>query len=173
MQYLVSTIVCIFALLSSAYAQHNHHGPDSNRFTPRDRVNPAPPPRFEQFRQYFGPALEPLPTVEEHRFSWWGYRHKDLHGGGVIHELLEKARPTNCCNGVHSGECRVSRFVRRGNALFVIVDDLECPISATTKIVTLENFSELVVCAGRTSTILHGQPRKCPNTYCIGVPPGT
>jgi hypothetical protein len=108
----------------------------------------------------------------ETRLGWWGYGHRELHANGAIQELLEKVpKGTSCCSGVHSGECRISRIVTLGNARKVELDGMLCDISPTTKVVSLQRFSEagyVVVCAARSNAI--GNLRTCPTTYCIGGP---
>ncbi len=137
--------------------------------------NAKPLPLLEEFKKHFG--LLPYATSdtqpEEKRFSWWGYRHQELHDRKVVQELLQKSHPTNCCSGTASGECRVTRYLTNGvGKRKVIIDDLECDITDDTKIVQLDTFHEhdkVVVCAGKTD---FGKARSiervCPKTYCIG-----
>lgn len=142
--------------------------------------NPLPGLNTDRFRLWgFGqaPAQLPWPAVrpaDERRFSYWGYRHAELHRRGVIAELLERTRGKNCCNGIDSGECRVSE-VDLG-ARRVMVDGEWCPISPDTRITPLESLDAIadgdhpvaVVCASRT----YG--KRCDTTsYCIGVRGGT
>lgn len=125
---------------------------------------PASPYMYKQFEQR---AEQP----EEKRFSWYGYRHKELHAK-VIPELLQRTVGKNCCNGVFAGECRVSRYVTDGvGKRRVLIDDLECDITDDTRIVQLDTFEEqdtIVVCAHKTADPVRGYPRYCPRTYCIG-----
>ena len=163
-------MVLSFVLIpGSVRAQHAHD------------FSGAPLPNMDEFLKYFSPLppdwqmsqfANPI-LPEEKKFSWWGYRHKELHDRGTVAELIEKSKPVNCCSGTDSGECRVTRYSTNGvGKRRVIIDDLECDISDDTKIVQLDTFTEqdtVVVCAGRTSAGSYKETvRVCPATYCIG-----
>ena len=109
---------------------------------------------------------------EERRFSWYGYRHAELHKQGVIDELLEKTKGKNCCSGVYSGECRVTKYITDGvGKRRVQIDGMNCEITDDTRIVQLDRFAEqdtVVVCAHKTDDPARGYERQCPRTYCIG-----
>ncbi len=160
---------------SFSIIEQEHKSPHSP-FPPREFNLPwgTPAPyMYGQLGQSQTPAI-PAAELEEKRFSWWGYRHAELHDGGVIAELVEKSRPVNCCNGVWQGECRVTSYVTDGvGPRMVLIDGLVCPISPKTKIVQLNRFAEadkVVVCANRTAVNNKdlGVERKCPETFCLG-----
>lgn len=145
--------------------------PPKRPMTPFD--TPVEPYMYGQLGQSQTPA-EVADAPPETRFGWWGYRHAELHADGVIAELVEKSKPTNCCNGVWKGECRVTRYVTNGvGPRMVLIDGMVCPINPNTKIVQLNRFMEadtVVLCANKTVT---GNPytaeqRKCPDTFCLG-----
>ncbi len=146
------------------------------QFPPREHRlpwgTPATPHLFGQYGQAQTPSMS-VKEPEEKRFSWWGYRHAELHSGGVIAELVDKSKPTNCCNGVWQGECRVTKYITDGvGARKILIDGLVCPIDKSTKIVQLNTFPEpdtVVLCANRTSLRNVDTPeRSCPKTFCLG-----
>lgn len=113
-------------------------------------------------------------TNEEKRFSYWGYRHKELHARGIIDELLERTKGKNCCNGIESGECRLAKVNVRERMAFV--DGEWCPMHSDTKVEQLETMRDItdgneevaVVCASKS------EGRKMcmgVTTYCIGIKP--
>ena len=120
---------------------------------------------FKNLRQGRQKNLTPVP--EETRFSYWGYRHDDLHVYKLIDEMQERAGNT-CCNGPHSGECRVSE-VDMGSKK-VLIDGRWCPVGDKTKVLPLDGLQAIredeksiaVVCAGRTY-------KECPIAHCVGV----
>ncbi len=170
-------IACILTIAVSIAAHdvcaqqaHDHHKmPDhASPFVPNEGA--ARSPRFlpEFFTRRF--QSKPIQARDERRFSWWGYRHRELHERGIIDELLEKTKGKSCCNGVDSGECRITRYAEGAGNRMVIIDDLPCPITDDTRIVPLQSFNEqglVVVCAGQTD--FGRRPRSCPSTYCIGT----
>jgi len=149
-------------------------------------------PGFEQYLKLWGlekttplPFLEKAPkeqeppVPEEKRFSWWGYRHAEVHDNGLV-AILQKLTGSNCCHGPKSGECRVSSI--NMPARLVLVDGQWCPYSDKTKVVVLGELESLrdgqraiaLVCAGRTyeMTGWEGPKRRtCPDSYCIGILP--
>ena len=116
------------------------------------------------------------PQEQEKRFGYWGYRHMELHMLGVIEEL-QKRTNSKCCNGLMSGECRVTTVDLPRKTAYI--DGLEnCPLDSNTRITALESLSKIkepgkavaVVCAGRSFSD-HGV-RHCPVAYCVGVQSG-
>jgi hypothetical protein len=103
---------------------------------------------------------------EERRFSYWGYRHKELHARGIPQQIIASTG-SNCCGGADSGECRVSsvNFMTRQ----ALIDDRWCPFgdAKITVVEGLANDEPAVVCASRSY-----YRRACPSTYCIGVRAG-
>lgn len=142
---------------------------EMQEFPPKQRLTPWGTPGLPYM--YGNGPLQRAEVPEEKRFSWYGYRHKELHAK-VIPELLQKTVGKNCCNGVWSGECRITRYVTEGvGPRRVLIDDLNCEITDDTRIVQLDSFDEqdtIVVCAHRTSDPRRGETRSCPRTYCIG-----
>ena len=103
---------------------------------------------------------------EENRLSYWGFRHKSLHDRGIP-DQLRASTGENCCSGVSSGECRVTRVDMVKH--LAMIDGEWCPISKDTAIVPIEDLNkdeEAVLCAGKTYTV-------CPQTYCLGLRGGT
>jgi hypothetical protein len=132
------------------------------------------PHLFGQYGQRQQPQDQnELPDPPETRFSWYGFRHAELHQRGVIAELVKKVGENVCCSGVWKGECRVTKLISNGvGPKMVMIDDLPCPISEKTKLVFLETFQEhdtVVLCANRTSIKNMSSPsRSCPATHCLG-----
>ncbi|GEM_PF-5415707 len=125
--------------------------------------NLSPWPPFSQ------PDSEPLIQEEAPGFSFWGYRHRELHALGLIEQLQERTQH-KCCNSVESGECRVTSVNMPSKE--VLIDGKWCPISKDTRIAALEGLGEIadgnetiaIVCAARSYS-----PMVCPPAYCIGV----
>jgi len=116
---------------------------------------------------------------EETRYSFWGYRHAELHKNGLV-AILQKLTGSKCCDGPKSGECRVSSVDIPSR--LVLVDGQWCPYSDKTKIVVLGELESLsdgqraiaLVCAGRTYEMTGWdgpKKRTCPDSYCIGILP--
>lgn len=157
----------------------------------------TPLPGLEQFRRYFAnppstfAQTPPLAKPEkETRFSWWGFGHDELHAKdeddpeskSVIDELEERYGIGGCCNGVRSGECRISKFEEELNPLTgqmrkqVIVDGEACDVTGGTKFAALHSFKRpgfIVVCAAKTyrSSAYTSAKSTC-STYCIGTAGG-
>jgi hypothetical protein len=117
---------------------------------------------------------ESAAAPEEKRFGYWGYRHRELHERRVIAELVERTKGKNCCSGINSGECRVSKvdLLRK----LAYVDGRWCPMDPDTRVTPLSSLAGMhdgneeiaVVCANRNY-----DPKGClgAKTYCIGVKP--
>ncbi len=108
------------------------------------------------------------PVPEETRFSYWGYRHKELHVYKLIDEMQGRAG-NSCCSGPHSGECRISEVDMRSK--LVRIDGRWCPVGDKTKVMPLDGLQDIseeedksiaVVCAGHTY-------KECPVAHCVGV----
>lgn len=149
---------------------------------------PVNPPGFEQYLELYGlgrgrpPFLLPTPRPpeadaaqgEETRFGYWAYRHKELHARKVIDELVARIPGTTCCNGIHRGECRVSKVRLYDKMAFV--DGEWCPISKDTRWTPLDTLTDItdgdeeiaVVCASKSEG-----KRLClgVTVYCIGLKP--
>ena len=152
----------------------------------------APLPGLEQLQKHFGqmpstsPFAIPTQTEEETRFSWWGYGHRELHAkdkdsDSVIDELHAKFGKNACCNGMDSGECRISKFAEEIDPLAgqmrkrVIVDGEACDVSSGTKFAALNSFKKpgfIVVCAAKTYRSAFSAARSTCSTYCIGTAGG-
>lgn len=111
---------------------------------------------------------------EEKRFSYWGYRHRELHEHRVIAELMDRTKGKNCCNGIQSGECRISKVDLQKKRAYI--DGRWCPMDPDTRVTPLDSLADIndgdeeiaVVCASRNY-----DPKGClgAKTYCIGVKP--
>jgi hypothetical protein len=140
----------------------------------------SPPPWLKELPQFEGPFPLPrarpenAPMPEEKRFSYWGYRHHELHERHVIAELIERTKGKNCCSGIQSGECRISKVDLQHRLAFI--DGQWCPMDPDTRTTPLDSLADIqdgeeeiaVVCASRT---YGGTPCSGTRTYCIGVKP--
>lgn len=141
-------------------------------FPPKPPVTPFGTPVTPYMYGLNSGNAEPPKREEEKRFSWWGYRHQELHDSGAIAELEAKTG-SKCCNNIKSGECRITSFVTVGvSKRKVLIDGLLCDLSGDTKEVVLESLKatdldKVVVCAGKTSNgTVKEENRSCPSTYC-------
>lgn len=120
------------------------------------------------------PHDHPKTQAPEPKFSEWGYRHRELHAKGVIAEMLERTQGKNCCNGIESGECRISKVNVRERLAFV--DGEWCPMDSGTRITPLDTLTNVtdgeeeiaVVCASQSDRKV---PCRGVTTYCIGIKP--
>lgn len=134
--------------------------------------------KFEDVQKHFEQMKRrrllsrPEKVERETRFSYWGYRHDEMHTHQLIDEL-QKTTGSQCCDGPHSGECRISEVNMQ--ARLVLVDGLWCPMTNRTKVAPLEGLQDFkdgdraiaVVCAGQ------GWKNECPAAYCVGIEPKT
>lgn len=140
------------------------------------RESPMLPPWLPRMEEPFSlpqARHEGAAMPEEKRFSYWGYRHRELHERRVIAELLERTKGKNCCSGTSGGECRISKVNLQDKLAFV--DGQWCPIDPDTRVTPLDSLAGMrdgeqeiaVVCASRN----YGKTCSSTKTYCIGVKP--
>ena len=140
---------------------------------PQPHIEGLPP--LPQMRPRQEPHNHSTPQAsEEHRFGYWGYKHKLLHDHQVITELLARTAGKNCCDGVQSGECRISKINLRERTAFI--DGEWCPMAQDTRVTPLDTLANItdgneeiaVVCASKN----YGG-KKCSGitTYCVGIKP--
>ncbi len=162
-------------------------GWDFRQFPPKPVITPF---GSDATPYMYGQVIPQPPREKETRFSWWGYGHDDLHAKdpddpesfSVIEELESKFGKGKCCNGVRSGECRITKFEEdpnpssRNTKRRVIIDGEACDVTHDTKFTALNSFKKpgfIVVCAAKTyrsSTAAKGNAT-C-STYCIGTAGG-
>ena len=95
----------------------------------------------------------------------WKCGHQWLHDHEVIDELVKRSVGKNCCNGVKSGECRITR-INSVDRTFQF-QGRDCKMDKNLMIVTLERFEMPgygVICAAKAP----GNDG-CPANYCAGA----
>ncbi|MEL6803917.1 MAG: hypothetical protein AAFO91_09075 [Bacteroidota bacterium] len=98
----------------------------------------------------------------------WGYRYQELHEHGIVDELIERerARTSNntlsCCEGAHSGECRVTVIDPNNGSPMYKIGDRWCPLRGHVRTdIPLPGDITAVVCA--SAYIGYSG---CPTVYC-------
>lgn len=154
-------------------------------FPPKQRMTPWGAPASPYM---YGQVIPQEKAETEMRFSWWGFGHDELHAKdlndkesfSVIDELEKRFGKGACCSGVHSGECRISKFEEDPDPSStrtkrrVFVDGEPCDVSSGTKFAGLHSFKKpgfIVVCAAKTYRSANYTNATC-STYCIGTAGG-
>lgn len=162
----------LFIAIQSAHSQERSRTPTLNDILGDDAVRNIY--RHLNQRQDWGDRQRRVTNPHlgrENEFSYWGYRHSEIHKLDIVRKMFELTKKT-CCDGPHSGECRVAKVSLPERLAYV--NGQWCEMEDATQIIPIAEVEQLtegneptaVVCASPTVN-----PRGCATIYCVATRP--